>query len=72
MSEFYYNLPNLFNHVWEIAQNPQGKRVYFYLDGLWKIIDVQTNAVERLHSATDICAWLNRYEFKPTGKKVEL
>lgn len=68
MSEFYYNIWNLFSHTWEIAKGPNGDEIYFHLDGVWRIYG-GVGMLKTIDSANDLCAWLNRCEYKPTGKK---
>lgn len=66
--EFYYSLWNLFNHVDEIATNGRDS-IHFSLDGRWKIVHA-SGQVDYIDAASDLCAWLNRGEYKPTGQKV--
>jgi hypothetical protein len=67
MSDFYYNVWNLFNHVKEVSADPTGKEIYFYLDGVWKIHDLaDRTCVKRIDSAVDMCAWLNANGFSPS------
>lgn len=72
-AEFSYNIWNIFNHVNEPARSGDSL-VYFYLDGVWKVLDAHTNTVlYRFPGALDICAWLNRNQYQPSpNERVEI
>lgn len=70
-ADFFFHPANIFNHINEIAINPHGGTIYFYLDGKWKIYSAEDDVlIHHIESAINMCAFLNFGEFRPTGKRV--
>ena len=68
---FYFNLFNIGNHEDEIVTNPLGNKTVFHLDLYWKAHNLETGDIRTFDSASDICHWLNKWEYKPTGEKAQ-